>query len=317
MMASPTTFSDTILIVGAHGFLATHLMQRLRAAGPLRLIGIGRQPQAPKGTDDYFHLDFSSPKASEELRLMLTTAAPAWIFHLVGAPRPSAAESVATNVLPAAILLDGAARAAPNASIVLVGSAAEYGIPPDPRQLLSESQPCIPVNLYGATKLAQTHLGLGAAREGLCVAIARPFNLIGPGIPPSFLPGAVVARAIQAIARGSPEVEVGNVDVLRDFVAVEDAADALVRLAAARAAGEIFNICSGSPTSIRHVVTALLAEFSPALSYRTNPALVRAGDAPCVVGSAEKLRSRLGWKPQVGLATSLRATAGHALRRTP
>lgn len=303
-----------ILVVGPHGFLATHLIGWLRAQGHPHVSAVGRRAETPPTVKNYLSCKLDSLSAGEKLRDFLAAEQPDWIFHLIGSSTRNAVAAVESNVLPAAHLFHAIEQVTPHASVVVVGSAAEYGRPISPFEPILEGQSCSPSNVYGATKLAQTHLALETARRGCCVAVARPFNLVGAGISPAFFPGAVMARGLHALKSGATEIEVGNLKTQRDFIAVEDAISALLLIAQARAAGEVFNISTSIATTMATVLEELLARFPRPLGHRLNPDLIRSGDVPCVIGSAEKLQRRLGWLPRISLVASLRATAEDALR---
>jgi nucleoside-diphosphate-sugar epimerase len=144
--------------------------------------------------------------------------------------------------------------------------------------------------------------------QDMCVTIARPFNIVGAGLPKSLLVGAVLERVRDVLAReGEPVVAIGNLDTKRDFIAVEDAVDAYVRMLQADYRGEIFNICSGELRSVRSVVEQLLS-FSPRpIRFRIEPALLRPTDVPVMYGNSSKACRMLGFRPTISLDAALRA----------
>ena len=128
---------------------------------------------------------------------------------------------------------------------------------------LAEDHECRPVGPYGLSKHAMTLAALDHARaDGTKVIVARPFNLVGAGMPTNLVAGAIAQRTRQALARGESTITVGNANTQRDFIAVEDAVEAYVKLLQSGAWGEVFNICSGQATSIESIIQTLLS-FSP------------------------------------------------------
>jgi GDP-4-dehydro-6-deoxy-D-mannose reductase len=168
------------------------------------------------------------------------------------------------NTEYAATLLDALSAAKlHDTTLVLVGSAAEYGPLTEAELPAREDGPIRPADFYGASKLAQTFLGLTAARRGQRVIIARPSNLIGPGMSSDLAIGAFVHQ-LAAISRGHQErsILVGDLSGSRDFIDVKDAADFIVRLAYnPSAAGQVVNICAGHPTSLSSILETLLNQF--------------------------------------------------------
>jgi GDP-4-dehydro-6-deoxy-D-mannose reductase len=96
----------------------------------------------------------------------------------------------------------------------------------------------------------------------------------------------------------------GNMDAARDFLDVRDAARALRAIAAARARGEVFNVCSGVGTAVSTVAARLLRHF-PGIGVRTDARLLRASDPPRVVGNNARIRDALGWTPRIPLERTL------------
>jgi GDP-4-dehydro-6-deoxy-D-mannose reductase len=182
---------------------------------------------------------------------------------------------------------------------------------------ITEQCHCRPVEAYGISKLAMSLAALDYARTcEMKIIVVRPFNLIGAGLPASLLVGAILQRAKQALsANHDPTISVGNLDSARDFIAIEDAVDAYVRLMKAEAWGEVFNVCSGQARSVRCVIETLLSFAPRPIRAVTDPALMRAVDAPVVVGSCEKARRTCGFQPAVNLDDALRSAWNHVMRQ--
>lgn len=196
---------------------------------------------------------------------LLAEVSPKYVFHLAGTARAaSVAEYYQVNTLYAATMIDALAEAGLNSSLlVLVGSAAEYGPMPESFLPAREDGPTCPADFYGASKLAQTHLGLVAAEKGQSVLIVRPSNIIGPQMPQHLALGAFVQQ-LGEIARGkkAPVLDVGDLTARRDLIDVADVAEFTVRLAETPAAtGRIVNISTGHSIAFTDVVQMLLAQF--------------------------------------------------------
>jgi len=212
-------------------------------------------------------------------------------------------------VLGAVRLLDAVALAAPQAAVLLVGSAAEYG-PVAPEALpVGEDHPCRPVGAYGISKLVATNLALEIARRrSLRVVVARPFNIVGAGVPTTLVVGAILDRLRRALLDGGrPLVRMGNLDAQRDFIAVEDAVDAYVRLIQCGRWGEVFNICSGKPCPVRRVVEQLLSYCSTPIELVVDPTLVRHDDVAVIYGDATKAADAIDFQPRITLSDALLA----------
>jgi GDP-4-dehydro-6-deoxy-D-mannose reductase len=295
--------NEILWITGASGFSGRHLAAFVRSLpDPPRLVGLDVKPAALPGADAFHVVDLANADA---VRHVATQAPPRWVIHLAGLmPPANESEMWRANVGGTAGLLTGLRRAGHRMPrIVSIGSAAEYS--PDAGSPLREDSPAGAASVYGSTKLAQSLLCLHVAGElGFTAAVPRPFNLIGPGLPPPLVAASLVNQFMQAGRQGT--VRIGNTHTARDFVDVRDAVRAYWLLARHETAHGIFNVCSGTPTKIADLLRVLadVSGYSPRVE--TDPALVRAADPVAVFGDPARLRAATGWCAQIPLETSLR-----------
>jgi len=135
------------------------------------------------------------------------------------------------------------------------------------------------------------------------MVVVRPFNYTGPGQREPYL----VPKIVRHFAERAPFVELGNVDVERDFLDVRTVVDAYRRLLEApQARGRTFNLCSQRGTTVRGVVHELETVTGHAMEIRVNPKFVRAGEPRRIVGSSQSLRDTIGELHTIPLATTLR-----------
>jgi nucleoside-diphosphate-sugar epimerase len=185
--------------------------------------------------------------------------------------------------------------------LVYCGSCFEYGAG---ARWAEDAMPA-PTTEYGASKAGGWLLANAFARRtGLEVVSVRPFTMYGPMEPPGRLVPSVVRHALA----GHP-IDLTPGDQARDFVYVEDVADAFVAAATTDAAvGGTFNICTGTAATVRHVVHRVLectgsrseARFG-ALSYRSTELTILSGDPT-------RAREVLGWRSRVSLDDGLART---------
>jgi nucleoside-diphosphate-sugar epimerase len=279
------------LITGGTGFVGRALVRRLTSEGAtIGLLG-AKDSVRSAGTDVLALGD--RPWSEAAMLRAIGAFRPDTIFHLVGGPRPSLSDLYETNLVLGDRLMAAAARAAPGARIVLIGSAAEYGAPLRADGVLDEDAPCRPLTAYGVAKLAQTLNGLVRARAGQPVAIARLFNPVGPGMPGNLAFSAIAHR----LASGSPTLATGNIDVARDFLSIDEAARIIADIARSpAAAGEIVNVCSGIAQPLRDGVERMIARTGRLVRLERDAGLDRSVDPPVIVGDVRKLAS-LGIRP--------------------
>jgi GDP-4-dehydro-6-deoxy-D-mannose reductase len=153
-----------------------------------------------------------------------------------------------------------------------------------------------PRSPYARSKAAAEVLGNEAAARGLDVIRLRPFNHTGAGQTPQFV-ASDFAKQVSEIAAGrrAPQMRVGNLDSLRDFLHVDDVLDAYLGLLDRSAPADIYNVASGEGTSIRDLLDMLcdIADVTP--DVEIDPERFRPTD--WVIGDASRLRKATGWKP--------------------
>lgn len=272
------------LITGATGFSGRHLVRLLEsekvAVSTLSLRG----------------RDLTNTK---RIREELERAQPDYLFHLAGiAAGDSAEEFFRVNVLYATALL----RASRDANmmsrpILFVGTAAEYGRINDEDLPLRETSTCRPYNYYGMSKLMQTLAGLSEAEsESRPIIVARPFNIIGRGMPSHLALGSF-ARQLAEIKAGTrrPILEVGNLASGRDFIDVEDVVRLYWMLVRNEGAyGKIFNLCTGIATATGDLLDLLIKASGIPVRVESAPNLHKELDISLHYGSNQKLQRLIG-----------------------
>ena len=302
------------LVTGASGFAGSHLVDLLSNEGTSvlawRLPDGGAGPPSGSGSDtrrirwaDVDVLDAASVEAAVE------EARPAVVFHCAGAARVGASwsETMGTfevNVRGTHHLLDAVRRHAPDARVLVPGSALVYRPSNDP---LGEDFPLEPRTPYGLSKLTQELVARQAAAEGQPVLLSRSFNHIGPRQASGFATSDF-ARQIALAEAGltDPVIHVGNVDARRDVTDVRDVVRAYRCIAERGRPGRPYNVCSGRAPSVRDLLDGLLALARLRVDVRVDPSRLRPQDNPVVIGDGSRLHTELGWEPSVPLDVSLR-----------
>jgi GDP-4-dehydro-6-deoxy-D-mannose reductase len=291
------------VVVGADGFVGRHLVDHLRSQNDevIEIAGPGSH-----GTATRLDIRDRDPVRSE----VLTWQADA-VYHLSAVSfGPDAAADVrgalAITVGGTLNLLEALA-ALPAPPIVLIpGSSEVYG---DPRlERIHESAPLRPVNLYGATKVAQESLALAfGITRGVPVICTRSFNHIGPGQRPSFVLPAF-AKQLREIASGrrAPKLHVGNLSPVRDFTDARDVVAAYRLLVEGRHTGEPVNVATGRGISVGELLDGLIGASGLDVTIEVDPARVRRHDPERLVGDPSRLEQLTSWRPRIALAVTLR-----------
>ena len=143
--------------------------------------------------------------------------------------------------------------------------------------------------------------------DRLPLIMARPFNYTGVGQSESFL----IPKIVSHVRRRAPVIELGNLEVARDFSDVRNVAELYRRLLEAPAAvGQTFNVCSGQAWSLNDVLTMAREISGHDFDVRVNPAFVRQNEVKTLIGSRARLDAVVGQAsnpmPEIALRDTLR-----------
>lgn len=279
-----------ILVTGAGGFAGGHVVEFLRSRGDDVL-----------GTSSHT-MDVTN---QNEVLKVVGDWRPEGIVHLAAqasVPRSwqDPESTFRVNVIGASHLLE-AVRDEPSTRVVLIGSAQQYA-PRDGVGAFKETDPLQARSPYAISKIAQEMLGRLYFEEfNLQVVMTRSFNHVGPGQSAEY----AVASFASQITRGNRKIEVGNLDAVRDFLDVRDVATAYGLLLDKGAAGDVYNVCSGTG----HRIGDLLEKMMAMAGIESQADIIedvsgRRGDPDVLVGDNSKLGS-LGWSPEIGIDRSL------------
>lgn len=291
-----------VLVTGAAGFIAGHLAGALHAAGTVWIAGADRNAIPGGRTDAAHRVDLLD---ASDVAQVVTACRPDEVYHLVGDTRGPDASVHRSNVESADALLAAVRAHAPGAAVVLLGSAAEYGDVPADAQPVTESWTGHPQSAYGRAKQQVSRLAASAARDGLRVVVARPFNVIGAHVPTTLVVGAVVERLTLAVGPGGTRrIQVGDTSGVRDFVDAGDVARGLVQVARRGERGVAYNLCTGRGHSVADVVERLVRLAGGGVEVELVAGLSRQGEVRTLVGSPARAAT-LGWRAERPLDESL------------
>jgi GDP-6-deoxy-D-talose 4-dehydrogenase len=261
-----------LLVTGADGFTGLHFAKQAVNAGfeviPLK----------------------SNLSDKEAIVAEIQASRPTVVVHLaaisfVGHSNDN--EFYAVNVIGTINLLEALTKLpTPPLRVVLTSSANVYGncdLSP-----ITEMQTPAPVNNYAMSKLAMEHMARTYS-DRLPIVITRPFNYTGPGQAKHF----VIPKLVHHFAQRLPTVELGNLNVEREFNDVSMVCDTYLKLIKFGVAGEIYNVCSGEPYTLSHVISSLERLTGHQVKVEINPAFVRANEVHRLCGSPAKYRGVL------------------------
>lgn len=216
-------------------------------------------------------------------------------------------ETYRVNFLGTLNLLEALDESRFTGRLLFIGSADTYGLVPETDLPIREEQPLHPRNPYAVSKVAAEALCYQWSQTGpFEIIMARPFNHIGPGQGESFAVSGF-AKQIAEIALGlrPPEIQVGDLDVTRDFTDVRDIVDAYLELLIKGKSGEVYNVGSGQERRISEILNSLISIAGISANTIVDTARFRPAEQRRVVCDARKLISQTGWKPSRQLHETL------------
>ncbi|GAC1331034.1 MAG: GDP-6-deoxy-D-mannose reductase [Collimonas sp.] len=248
----------------------------------------------------------------DSLERVLRQARPDAVIHLAGQTFiPEAfrdpGHTLDVNLKGTLNLLQALQRCGFNGTFLYVSSGDVYGKVSPELLPITEQQPARPQNPYAVSK---------AAAELLCyqwscsmpwrIVVARPFNHIGAGQREDFVISSV-ARQLARIRLGLQEARilVGDVDVSRDFLDVEDVISAYLALLENGQNGEIYNVCSGKEYVIRDMIASMLYLTEVDAVIEQDPARLRPSDLRRVKGCNQKIEQATAWTPRIPMQQTL------------
>jgi nucleoside-diphosphate-sugar epimerase len=286
-----------VLLFGASGFIGAHVRAALSADARIgELVCPGR---------DTFDLIDGDVAALTDL---LRWEAPDVVVSCVGRLGGTEPELIQGNTLVAAKLIDAVADAAPNARLVRLGSAGEYGVVPHGRSVAEEDD-TRPVAAYGVSHLAGTRLFELAGATGRVDAVSlRVFNPIGAGLSEENLLGRAATRLRGALAAGANEITMGPLGAYRDFIDVQDLASlVLAAVTVPVLRHRVYNAGSGTAVTAREAVRMLAAQAGYAGEIREAGAgPQRSAAVDWIRADIDRARAELGWSPVHDLAASIK-----------
>lgn len=265
-----------VLVTGLGGFTGIHLAPLLQQRGY----------EVVRAAEPEFDL-----LQEDSVAALVRVAQPEYVIHLAAisfVAHQDARAVYAVNTVGTTSLLAALERIAPGLrKVVLASTSQVYGnATEDP---ITESAPLAPISHYACSKLAMEFMARSFF-DRLPILITRPFNYIGRGQASQFL----LPKLIDHFRRKATVIELGNLDVERDFLDVRSVADVYVRLLDSPLQSQAVNIASGVGRSLRSILSDLTRITGHRPATAVNAALVRSNEVRRMVGSSERLLDTIG-----------------------
>ncbi|MCC6176858.1 MAG: GDP-mannose 4,6-dehydratase [Chloroflexi bacterium] len=301
-----------VLITGVAGFVGRHLAAQLLDEDGHEVYGLARPGRETVGLDRRIRLVHGDLCRRQDVDAALEAALPEAVYHL--ASQSSVARSLAdplptliNNIVGQVNLLESVAERAPTARVLAIGSNEEYGRTAPDELPIVETKELRPISPYAVSKVTQDMLGHQYfATRCLHIIRVRPFTHTGPGQASTFVTPAF-ARQLAEMEAGlrAPKMTVGFLDGQRDFTDVRDVTRGYRLLIERGTPGEVYNLGSGQPRSIRSILDGLIALTSVRPAVETDPALIRPLEVSVQYADITKLHAATGWRPEIPFEQTL------------
>lgn len=291
---------DSILITGAEGFLGYHLIHFL-SKKKINIFGTFYKKKnfLNKKNVKYLKCDIRKKK---DIKEVLKISKPKYIFHLAAKSHPTFSfkkpvETLITNVIGTANLLDQIIKLKLNSKVVIACSSAQYGTRDQGFYPLKEKYGFSPDHIYGLSKNFQSNLADQYFKMfNLNVSNAIIFNTSGPGKKNDIFFDISNQYNLQK-NKSKITIICGNINNKRDFLHYEDTVNALYFIAKRGKKGEMYNIATGKLIRIKELLIYLKQKIKKKIVLKQTNKKFRKFDEKLTSGCSKKLRE-LGWKPK-------------------
>lgn len=279
---------DRLLILGVNSFSGRHFLNYIYKKGfdkKYLIYGIGSKPKYTSHNIFYQKIDVTN---YDSLEKFIIENRPNYIVNFIGKfGTDNINELLKFNFDVTKNIINLIIKNKLNVKkVLLIGSAAEYGVPSDKN--IKESAKLNPVNFYGLTKKIQTEFAIGVYNiENIPINIARTFNLIGDGISEILLPGKF--NKLISNTKNNSYIRMKNLSNIRDYLEVEKAVEMYWTILINGAPGEVYNVCSGKGIKIRDILLKLIKESDKKINIIEDKEFYSINDVKKIVGSNQKI----------------------------
>ena len=297
------------LIIGGNGFIGCNLADALIKSGH-KVTSFDLYPSRYREPDprvSYVYGDFANHGEVKDAVKGID-----WVFHLAYTTLPATSNEdpsydVRSNIIATLQLLDACKESHVKKIIFISSGGTVYGIPQE--LPIREEHTTEPICSYGITKLAiEKYLHLYRHLYNLDYVVARLANPYGEYQNPQAKQGAITVF-LGNVLSGKPIILWGDGEVVRDYIYIGDATQALVK-AAEYCPDEneprIFNIGSGAGQSLNQIVRAIKNVVDRDVEVVHHPA--RPADVPANVLDISRAKKCLNWQPEINLENGIRKT---------
>jgi len=289
-----------VLITGVDGFTGRYLATALARQGH-EVVGISHSAIVTpiEGLASSHTCDLTDAQSLKDILLAVQPDKVAHLAAIAFVSHGVVEDIYRTNVVGSRNLLEAVSAAGSADAVLLASSANIYGNRVS--GAINETVAPDPINDYAVSKLAMEFVAR-LYQDRLSIILARPFNYTGVGQAINF----IIPKIIDHVRLRETTIELGNLDVARDFSDVRDVVLAYAALLNnPDAIGQVFNICSGKAQTLRDVIAMIQEISGHDFNVTVNPAFVRENEVKMLWGDRSKIENLIGQRPNYDLRDTL------------
>lgn len=299
--------NNMVLVTGGAGFLGSCLVKKLltmdREVVVYDNFFTGKQEFLPKSA--HLHVVEGTILDVDGLKSLLQKYKPSAVYHLAALHyipycNANPTETVNVNVGGTQSLIEACSEFVVE-RLIFASTAAVYAIN---EQANSEDHTVLPLDIYGATKYFGEHLvRLYQEKSSVPCRVARLFNIYGPNETNDHVIPAILGQ----LMRG-PKIKLGNLEPKRDYIYVEDVAEALMVLENnCTASFDKFNVGSGKEYSVCELIDVIRESTGKTIQVEQEASRTRKTDRLHLLANITKIKDATGWQPKYSVHKGLKA----------
>jgi GDP-4-dehydro-6-deoxy-D-mannose reductase len=288
------------LVIGSHGFIGQNVAKALKEKG----VELWEADYNPTEGGNKIKIDLGDLNSVEAAFKKVN---PGIIINCAGTVENSE-KALSINPIFTLNILQAIKKHLPNLKkVIFTGSAGEFGIVGEENLPVDENMPLMATNFYPQSKILETStIYTFSQLYKVPAVVARLFNPIGTGMQARFLIPSLIGQIDKIQKGGASVIEVSRLDARRDYLDVQDIAQAMVALAESEKSNGFYNIGSGRMTSNEQLIDLILANFQ----LKKRPEIKETSVVPepifAIQADITMIKKEIGWEPKISLAETIK-----------
>ncbi len=293
------------LIFGIDGFVGTYMANELYKSG-YDVYTSSRHGLKIYSYDGWYGCDLTD---ADQVKNVIAEVGPTHIINLAGQTNVGISwkipkRTVEANVCGPLNILEAVHQCGMDCDVLMIGSSEEYG---ESSSTLSESNILDASNPYGISKIMlEKFCNLYRERFEMKIHYVRSFNHTGVGQNDNFVIPSW-CKQVASISRNGQNgvINVGNLDIVRDFCNVKDVVNAYRLVIEKGKCETVYNVGYGKPVSLRKILDYIIALSEQNIEIRIDKRLIRPIENPYICCDSTLLKDELGWKPKYDIYSTV------------